>query len=540
MGWGVAALSAGWARNQAIQISLADALPYNTLCLDIARPLRLIAELGAEWPTDICGATAEARDELHPFTRAALDTLSQTKAEEGETEDRTPLHYHVYTDGSASDGRASWSFCVLEEHAGKRYHLRGTAQGMVETAPDSPLFIGATAADNYTAELSAQVWASAWLLQHGPSRGHAHVPATIWYDCESAAQAIQALTQAQSQPQLVTVATAVAATTGARRQTSWGHVKGHSGHPWNEMADACAEMAMRGKCPMFPGSAALSGLARETPHSLQWAAAAAAGQLDGEDMPPRVDDTFVISKANPPAKPAFVSAGVGLAKARKKKEASVALDILQFNAETLQTTTGRIQHLDRLLAEAGVNIACFQEARTKGPATRQQPHFWAVSGGMADKSGEANLGCEVWVRRSFLAGDREITPTAAQITVAAHSPRMLMVALRHPALAIDIVSAHCPHAGRPKEEAEDFWRQLRAATARRTDTCVPLVLGIDLNGRLGSETSAHVGDHAADNECQRGEALHQYAKDLDLFVPSTFEGHHRGHAHATLEKHGRR
>ena len=56
------------------------------------------------------------------------------------------------------------------------FRMRRSSQGMVDTAPDSPLFLGATEADNYTAEVSAQIWATSWLLQHILPHGHALVP----------------------------------------------------------------------------------------------------------------------------------------------------------------------------------------------------------------------------------------------------------------------------------------------------------------------------------------------------------------------------
>ena len=65
---------------------------------------------------------------------------------------------------------------------------------------------------------------------------------------------------------------------------------------------------MRELCPMFPGLAPMSELARESPHTLQWAAAAASGHLDAGDMPPRVGNTLVITKPRPLTKPTFRSA----------------------------------------------------------------------------------------------------------------------------------------------------------------------------------------------------------------------------------------
>ena len=89
---------------------------------------------------------------------------------------------------------ASWAFCTLLEFPGRVFKYVGSAQGMVEIDPNNPAFLGAITKDNYTAELSAQVWAVTWIAQQSANGNLNPVPTTIWYDSESAAQAVQAET----------------------------------------------------------------------------------------------------------------------------------------------------------------------------------------------------------------------------------------------------------------------------------------------------------------------------------------------------------
>ena len=137
-------------------------------------------------------------------------------------------HLHIYTDRSASNGHASWAFCVLEDRQGKKLKMRGSMQGMVTTSQNSDLYMGMEKADNYSAEVSAQAWAAAWLLRPSARSDQGEVPATIWYDSTAAAQAVQTQTREGAQAQLVTVASTLATTAASLRPMTWRHVAGHS------------------------------------------------------------------------------------------------------------------------------------------------------------------------------------------------------------------------------------------------------------------------------------------------------------------------
>ena len=124
------------------------------------------------------------------------------------------------------------------------------------------------------------------------------------------------------------------------------------------------------------------------------------------------------------------------------------------------------------------------------------------------------------------------------IAIVRASPIVLLVTIRHHNLSLDVVSAHCPHAGVPADQHDAFWDKFRAALKARQYRQVSLVIGIDLNGRLGGTTSVHVGGLAPSDECRSGSVFHEVLKENGLFVPSTFEHFHKGGAHATLEKNG--
>ena len=65
-------------------------------------------------------------------------------------------------------------------------------------------------------------------------------------------------------------------------------------------------------------------------------------------------------------------------------------------------------------------------------------------------------------------------------------------------------------------------KSLRAVTAHRAGSSVPLICGGDCNGRFGSVLSSAVGSFAADIEDEDGELIHAWLLENDLCLPSTF------------------
>ena len=100
----------------------------------------------------------------------------------------------LYTDGGAthqSPRVAAWGLCVILEYPSGRFELVGTANGLVHTDAGHGEFLGAKLDTNNVAELSAIMWAAAWLLNI-PGLGHAE----IMYDSQYAADAVNGVVSA--------------------------------------------------------------------------------------------------------------------------------------------------------------------------------------------------------------------------------------------------------------------------------------------------------------------------------------------------------
>ena len=158
----------------------------------------------------------------------------------GQVNDETPARgvegiEEIYTDGTGGKGEggtAGWGWTRVADD-----QEQGTGQGQVVIDRAAEGYIGAERHSNNTGELSAIYWA----IREAEERGAREV--VVRYDSKYAAGMARGLWQPKRNKELIrTVRLAVKDT---KMVIWWKHVKGHSGHKWNDRADELAEMGAR-------------------------------------------------------------------------------------------------------------------------------------------------------------------------------------------------------------------------------------------------------------------------------------------------------
>ena len=159
-----------------------------------------------------------------------------------------PAKWKIYTDGSGGENGGSvagWGFAVYDDHDANEAHPLFHVYGPVVTDESDQRWLGAQKHSNNTAELTAIAEALTWLQTEAP--GPEHVPVSIRYDSQYAANAVQGATQAQANRQLVEKCREIHVKVQARRAIDWTWVKGHAQVAGNEMADKLADKGSRGE-----------------------------------------------------------------------------------------------------------------------------------------------------------------------------------------------------------------------------------------------------------------------------------------------------
>ena len=161
---------------------------------------------------------------------------------------------YIFTDGSgganlggSSRGPPSWAFCVVQQDNDGKFYFAGALSGCVCYNEQHPAFLGAcNESDNqsFTAELTALIWALVWVCQN-PSEGMFQV----WSDNKAALGIVSDQSSSAAQKDLAEVAGHLGATV-LPRISMFGHVAGHSGQPWNELADTLCDHMSRGVLPL--------------------------------------------------------------------------------------------------------------------------------------------------------------------------------------------------------------------------------------------------------------------------------------------------
>lgn len=209
----------------------------------------------------------------------------------GETRGVQPGEIGVFTDGACKGNQnvattscpSGWGVAIVEGCTGVPPvggDLVRELYGPVCLDSKSPSFIGAEVGSNNTGELSAMCEAFRWLAEYEETRraavyvhpplhvrvfplslqrtpptnththAHAHLPSrldcSICYDSKYAANQAQGIHRAHKNILLSARSKELLREVRKTREVRFLHVKGHSGHRWNDAADAAANRGAAG------------------------------------------------------------------------------------------------------------------------------------------------------------------------------------------------------------------------------------------------------------------------------------------------------
>ncbi|CAE7876696.1 unnamed protein product [Symbiodinium microadriaticum] len=322
----------------------------------------------------------------------------------------------------------------------------------------------------------------------------------------------------------------------------YAHVRGHSGDPANELADASANHGAVTPMPQVfqldlpawfrPGGSAFPWL----PH-LGWTFARPLQGPSCTSGSLRWDLTEPIASLNAEQLMRPFTRAFPAHKEPKTGARKLCLGFATFNTLPLACPgedrgvqsgmyghTGRVALLDASLFAEEIFVAGLQETRT--PAGQlYSKHYHRYCSGCLEKRA---FGIEIWV--CIAKG----WPSHKAVVLHA-SPTRLILRLSTCGKHLGVLAAHGLHRGHSSAARLAWWKET-------SDLCLAVCSGLewvfllDGNCSLGSTVSHCIGSFGAEEEDTAGEAMHHLLHACNTWVPSTFPDAFTGDSGTLVQK----
>ena len=444
--------------------------------------------------------------------------------------DELPVKYHFFTDGSSirdseSQGQrrgASAIVLIVQTDQGLRWGGSRTFQ--VDEGPTAP-----------KTEIVAIVMALLWCVQVGDVHPHSLTPfqVSFGYDCQAAGHVAAGQWRIKAHQALQTHGRALALWVQHRFnvQIDWEHIRSHTGHPWNEAADALSWAAVHNWILAPPAADILQQLDIPHPSLSSWLWMIDASHQQAPGLPTISDRHFLVNVAPPLAQRAstgnqpFLRRQMQESPQQARTTVSVKLNFATANVLTLYDSNhhahGYISARQEALMEQmfleDLHFIGTQETRSRceGYLSTEKYHVLAAS---ATKKG--NGGVELWVSKTFEFPHRRMHISVGDLKILHATSKRLVARINSAWIRLIVVVCHAP-ASSTFEEAELYWQNTSLSIPTKYQTW-PTVYLCDANARLGEVQTTSVGGHGAEAESPAGTAFHHWLQQHDLLAPQTF------------------
>ena len=382
------------------------------------------------------------------------------------------VSFSLFTDGSADHkrGNSGYSVVVLA-HTEEAISLLGLLAGKIDGNPVSPW--PTTGPPALHAEHAAIAVAVLWSLQ---MRGALEtVRCTIFFDCTAAGWSAEGSWPTSDKIGRFAHHLAMTARATPGLDMTFQHVKGHSNHPWNDLADHAAKSASWGRQWPEPSYTLCHELYQQ---DLSWLAV----EQDARDhhAVPLLDGALVWNTepaSHAPISPEQLVPTVGGSTASANSAAKLCeACIATINIQSLK---GKGKYVEEQLDTRGVNLAFLQETKLSSGAITSQ-HYLRLH-----TNANSHWGVAVWVHRHrglLSIGGRPLQVDENDVAVLHEDPRLLALLITVGEVRIGVISGHCPHLAK-QPERDAFLAELGPLLQRLKHVHL-VVGGLDLNGRI--------------------------------------------------------
>ena len=467
----------------------------------------------------------------HTTTQTALDTMPPWRGE-------TAVHYAFFTDGTAIPGHtsaASSVILVVYTLSGPRFG--GFRTALIQSQPTSA-----------RAEAGAILLATLWALQL--ARGHPYHLASLdfsfTFDSLFAGRVASGAWKPKAHVDILHPARALVLwlTTIPGCHIDWHHVPSHSGHPYNEAADAACWAAICSWIPAIDIEPLLNIISFDGVHThlVDWLWMLEATLHGAPGLPRLSRFEFVADIQQPFAQEPDVtnhpfmiresqSATTGVLEHHDFDFRCATANVLTLFAAEQRAgayISGRQEALMQTCQAAGLHCIGLQETRSRLDGHVATEAFHILS---APASVKGTGGVQLWVARTWHAQGAHVRISHADLRILHSSAQRLIVRIACPAVKLVVLVLHAPSSA--DEMTLTQWWAATSSAVPSTYRSWPWIVLADANARLGQHPSPLVGPAGAQEDNIAGTIFQEWLHNHSIALPQTFDAFHQDHVHTT-------
>ena len=477
-------------------------------------PENVVLPIDATWP-DLPAICAAFIDATTPFD---VDTLQGID---------------LFVDGSSTvcsdDGitrSAAFSVIIVGEHSAS-ISILGFLGGDVITDPTWPSYLGAQSQCAMDAERSGVAIAVLWALQWEYA---ASFPVTIYFDNVAAGCGAhgQWRIDPESTLSILTRDVTQAAEELYGSLIGFAHVKGHSNHPGNELADYVAKKIVTGEVQPLINTLDFKPLVHAilTDGPFCWLGVAA---VIGKPDLPDIENRFECHRAEISEISADVHSFAPM-NVTKTEVINCTIQLATINVRSLfddpdanassTKFTEKGKYIAEQLAWYSYQIIGLQESCARHSGISRIGPFLRCNSGCNDRG---QLGCELWI--DVGVGQTQITE---RNLVQLHSdPRRLIVRLQAKGLDVILVVLHALHSGYNENDVSDWWDHT-IKLCKGFQGLAPCCVMMDSNAQIAHPHPPIVGSLLDGVHSHTTVGLLRFCEECNFWLPSTFPDTHTG------------
>ena len=203
----------------------------------------------------------------------------------------------------------------------------------------------------------------------------------------------------------------------------------------------------------------------------------------------------------------------------------LSLFFATYNVFTLDKHAGHfVGYLREQVQAHGIDVLFLQETRSKkSNMILSQTHIRIIS-----ESANGKGGTEIWLLRAGPA-NRGRGFDHAQVQVLHADAETLILKAKYKGTDLLLGSFHAPHSGHDSDSITAYWKNLARLLKPFLAKYHNFVFGSDANAHFAVPCDGCVGDFGLEGKTNvGGEAMKEFLREVQGFLPSTFEHIHEG------------